>query len=363
MFKKWMACVISVLMLVCLMNISVAAGPDDTVTFTLSVSEGSVGDTVTVSVSVPEQSRLTNTMMYLHYNPDAVSYVADSIGAGSASPKSGTMFDAMDHKDKYYVKAAYITGNVVVKGGVLLTFDFEVLSAIPAAFSLSFDECQGEAEDGTMFDMKNASVGCVLNNDGNVSAPTGEAVYTTTTVTPPTVTTVTDPMPSDAPSTQPAVTTTMPTMIVTDEGNNKITIPVVSETDAAGNVTTKPVVVVTNAQGTTVTVPVVIITNPDGTVETLPVADGVDENGNDVTIPVAIVTDPEGNIETVPVATATDANGSLVTVPVTTSATQPTEKESDGNSSLLTLGIVGGCLVLAVIIAVAAMKLRKKNEE
>ncbi len=356
MFKKWFSCVVCILLFAtCLMTVMVSAGPDDTVTFTLSVTEGGVGDTVTVSLSLPENSRFTNAMIYLHYNPDAVSYVAESIGSGPASPKSGTMFEAHDHKDKYFVKCAYITGGVVTKGGVLLTFDFEVLSDVPAAFSLSFDECQAEAEDGTMYEVKHQVVGCVLNNDGSVSDPTGEPVYTTTTLTPAQTTTATMDVS--------ATTTTMPTMIVTDEGNNQITIPVVTSVDANGNVVTTPVVVVTDAQGATVTVPVVVVTDTQGSVATIPVAEGTDADGNDVTIPVAIVTDEAGNIETVPVATATDAQGNIVTIPVTTT-TAADDYYTNADNSGLTTGIVIVVIgaVVAVAVAIAATKLRKKNE-
>ncbi len=327
MFKKWMSCAVSVLVLMaCLMSVTVSAGPDDTMLFTLSVTEGGVGDTVKVSISIPENSRFTNAMMYLHYNPEAVSYVEESIEAGAASPKSGTMFEALAHTDKYFVKCAYITGGVVTKGGVLLNFDFEVLSAIPAAFSLSFDECQGEAEDGTMYDVKYEVVGCVLNNDGSVSNPTGEPVYNTTALTPAQTTTATA-SPVDT------TTTTMPTMVVTD------------------------------AQGATVTVPVVVVTDTQGSVATIPVAEGTDAYGNNVTIPVAIVTDAQGNVQTVPVATATDAQGNIVTVPVTTSATEPTEPATDNSGLTVGIVIVAIGAVVAVIVAVAATKLRKKNEE
>ena len=353
MFKKTISCVVCALLLVtCLMTVAVSAGPDDTMLFTLSVTEGGAGDTVKVSISIPENSRFTNAMMYLHYNPEAVSYVEESIEAGPASPKSGTMFEALAHTDKYFVKCAYITGGVVTKGGVLLTFDFNVLAAIPAAFSLSFDECQGEAEDGTMFEVKYTVVGCVLNNDGSLSNPTGEPVYTTAPVTPAQTTTAT--------ASPAQTTTTMSTMVVTDEGNNAVTIPVVTSTDADGNVATIPVVTVTDAHGATVTVPVVVVTDTQGSVATIPVAEGTDANGNDVTIPVAIVTDTEGNVQTVPVATATDAQGNIVTVPVTTSPTEPAT-DNGGLTTGIIIVVIGA--VVAVIVAVAATRLRKKNEE
>ncbi len=360
MFKKWLCAILCVVMLASAV-LSASAAPEDTTAFTLSVTEGTVGDTVTVSLSISENSRFANAMLYLHYDPDAVSYVEDSLEAGSASPKSGTMFDAKDHKDESFVKCAYITGGVVTKGGVLLSFDFEVLSDAPAVFSLSFDECQGEAEDGTIFDVRYEITGCVLNNNGSAQVPTGGPVVTTTTVT---TTAVSETTVGDTGSTTTVGTTksTMPTMVVTDEGNNKITIPVVTTTDANGNSATVPVVVVTDAQGATVTVPVVVVTDTAGSVATIPVADGTDAQGNSVTIPVAIVTDAQGNVETVPVATATDAYGSIVTIPVTTSAT--TSVSAAENSGLTTgIVIVVICVIVAVVVAIAAMKLRKKNEE
>lgn len=358
MFKKWLCAILCVMMLASAV-LTVSAAPEDTTAFTLSVTEGAVGDTVTVSLSISENSRFANAMLYLHYDPDAVSYVEDSLEAGSASPKSGTMFDVKDHKDKSFLKCAYITGGVVTKGGVLLSFDFEVLSDAPAMFSLSFDECQGETEDGTIFDVRYEITGCVLNNDGSVQVPTGGPVVTTTTVTTTTALNETTTTANAAVTT----TTTLPTMVVTDEGNNKITIPVVTTTDASGNSATVPVAVVTDAKGTTVTVPVVIVTDTAGSVATIPVADGTDAQGNDVTIPVAIVTDNEGNVETVPVATATDAKGSIVTIPVTTSPTSTTAPAAENSGLTTGIVIVILCVIVAVIVAFVAMKLRKKTDD
>ncbi len=365
-FKKWVSLMTCALTVLLMFGMTVSAAPADTMVFTMSVTEGDVGDTVTVSVSISENSYFTNTTFYLHYDSSKVSYVKDSLDVGKASPSGKAMFDALDHPDKNFVKGAYVTISGIKKAGELIKMDFKVLDAAPAAFSLSFDECVGVDENDVEFDVNYRVEGCVLNNDGTVETPTGDPVVIPTTASD-VVTTTSGTANSEVTTTTVGSTTvgttaaTLPTMVVTDEGNNKITIPVVTTTDASGNVATVPVAVVTDAQGATVTVPVVIVTDTAGSVATIPVADGTDANGNDVTIPVAIVTDDKGNVETVPVATATDSDGKIVTVPV---ETFPVDYYADSDSGATTaIVIVAVCVIVAVAVAVVAVKLRKKNEE
>ena len=353
MFKKWLAVMVCLFLLASftLSGLSVSAGPGDTVGYSLSVTDGGVGDTVTVSLSITENSRFTNALIYIHYDSSAVTYVADSLGTGSASPKTGTMVDALDYPANNYVKSVYVTAGIVTKQGVLMTFDFDVISDKPAAFSISFEECQGEAEDGTMFDVKYAISGCVLNNDGSVSTPSAGPVVGQVTTT-----------STSQEATTAGTMVTMPTMVVVDQDNNLVDVPVTSTTDDKGNVQTYPVTVVTNAQGTTVTLPVHIVTDSQGAVQTMiPVAESTNAQGENVTIPVMVVTDNNGEVQTVPVATETNAEGSLVTRPLTTT-TRDNAQDDEGNSNLiLYIVIVAICFVVAVIVAIVATKIKRKK--
>lgn len=182
MIKRFTAVCLSVLLLLSLCGGAAVSARAETVTFSLSVTEGQKGDTVTVSIDLSEQSYFTNATFYLHYDPAVVAYVWESEATGDASPRMNTMFAAVDHTDKSYVKGVYVTVNGIDEGGTLLTIDFDVLSDKPAVFSLTFDECCGADESNIEFDVNYKTVGCVLNNntdpDTSVVAPT--VVATTT---------------------------------------------------------------------------------------------------------------------------------------------------------------------------------------
>lgn len=175
MTKRMISVLLAGMLLLLLISGATVSARAQTTDFTLSVTEGKVGDTVTVSIHLSEQSYFTNSTFYLHYDPAVVAYVFESEDVGAISPKN-TMFAVKDHANKGYIKGVYVTVNGISAGGVLMTIDFTVLSDEPAVFSLTFDECCGADENGAEFDVSYQTIGCVLNNrttpDTSVTAPT-----------------------------------------------------------------------------------------------------------------------------------------------------------------------------------------------
>ncbi len=363
MLKKWVTCLLCLTLMTALLSVGfeVSAATGDQVAFTLSASESD--GIVTVSISLPEKSNFCNATIYLHYDPAVLSYIEESVYAGSISPKSGTMFMAKAHTEEKYVKCVYATGGRVTKGGVLLNFEFEQLSDAPSQLYLSFDECCAADDSDEVYDLNYTVVGCVWNNDGSVETPTG----------------VTSPTTTEASTNDSTTQTSLPTMIVTDESDTSVTIPVITTTDSDGNSATVPVVVATDVNGSTVTLPVTVVTDTNGSVATIPYTTATDANGNTVTVPVAIVTNAQGTLETVPVTTGTDAEGNIVMEIVTTTTveseatdlTTTTTMTANDESVFSKLGkyapvLIGVALAAAVAVIVlvvtfVALIVRKKK--
>ncbi len=168
--------VLSVILAVLLMAtccLPAFAAPAESVTYTLTANDAEVGETVTVAVSISENSYFTNATIYLHYNADAMEYVSDELGA--SAPKSA-MYMSNNFADKGYVKMAYVAINGLKKGGELFVFTFKALSKDAAEFSMSFDECIGADDDNNEFDVNYTVVPCVVNSNG-------QTVPTNTTTT------------------------------------------------------------------------------------------------------------------------------------------------------------------------------------
>ncbi len=139
------------------------------VAFSLTATNGEVGDTVTVSMNISPESYFTNATFYLYYDTDAMEYVSDDLG--SASPR-GAMYMSNNFVDKGFLKAVYVTVSGIKNGGELVVFTFKVLKKTPAAFSLKMDECAGvEADDTTEFDLVYVLEGCIANDDGTGESP------------------------------------------------------------------------------------------------------------------------------------------------------------------------------------------------
>ncbi|MBQ4617013.1 MAG: hypothetical protein IJB27_01405, partial [Clostridia bacterium] len=230
----------------------------EVVNFALSVNDAKVGETATVSVSLPADSYFTNTTMHLHYDSTAVSFIEEDVG--EISPRSA-MFMVNDKPEENMVSAAYVTINGIKKGGVLVTFAFEVLKETPVEFSLTFNECVGVDENDVEFDVNYVTQSCILNNDGSLTtAPASKPTTTTPTANDPTTpiadaTTTSggqaDPSVTDAPVTEP----TAPSDAVEQKEPIYSTV-----TDAAG-------APVTEADGTVVTTMVYVDAENDGTAD------------------------------------------------------------------------------------------------
>lgn len=185
-------------------------------TFFLSCTEGNVGDTVTVSVMITGDSGFTNATVYLHYNTAAVEFVKE--GVGEVASSCNAMFIANNMPEQGYVKGGYIALYPAIDAGTLLTYKFKVIAYKAAGFSLSFDECQGEDDNGNAFDINYSTTTCVLNEaaGGNESttAPTKVNNNTTKATTVATKATTTkagnQPQGSTAAS-APTTTATYPT--------------------------------------------------------------------------------------------------------------------------------------------------------
>ncbi len=230
-------------------------------TFSLSCTEGNVGDTVTVSVDISDDSGFTNATVYLHYNAEAVEFVKEGVGA-VASDNNG-MFMVNNLPAEGYVKGGYIALYPAMDAGTLFTYKFKVKAYKAAGFSLSFDECQGEDENGNIFDLNYTATTCVLNKDAGgadsttkpnntTKAPTsskptttkagGGQAQTTTTATPaaPT-TTVTYPTDTNGITLAPWVVTETDGSAATEAGGEVITMAtttVATDVDAADATTT-----------------------------------------------------------------------------------------------------------------------------
>ncbi len=160
---KQVLCVILAVLLTATCSLSVFAAPAESVTYTLTANDAKVGETVTVAVSISENSYFTNATIYLHYNADAMKYVSDELGA--SAPKSA-MYMSNNFADQGFVKMAYVAINGLTKGGELFVFTFEALSEEAAEFSMSFDECIGADDDNVEFDVNYTVVPCTVNSKG-----------------------------------------------------------------------------------------------------------------------------------------------------------------------------------------------------
>ncbi len=243
MFKKMTAMLSVLLCVTMLMSAAVVSARIETVNFALSCTDGEVGETVTISLSIPADSYFTNATMHLHYDSTALSFIEEGVGSASAR---GAMFMVNDKPAENTLSAAYVTINGIKKGGVLLTFDFEVLKKTPVPVTLTFNECVGVDANDVEFDVKYTTEGCVVNNDGSLTAPP---------VSEPT-SAVTDVAPTNAPTTAPTAggtTAAKPTVPGTTASPDE-TEP--GNTTDAPQTEDKPVLVpstVTDAKGEAVT--------------------------------------------------------------------------------------------------------------
>lgn len=158
--------------LMCLLMLTLSAIPaaaeDAPVDFSLIANDAAAGETVIVTVSIPENSYFTNATMYLHYDPTAVTYVADSVAGGAVSP-SVAMVLGNDFPEDAYVKTVYVTVDGIVEGGELITYEFTAKSNAPAQFYLTFDECMGVDAEGVEFNVTPQNEPIVINSDGSVT--------------------------------------------------------------------------------------------------------------------------------------------------------------------------------------------------
>jgi len=151
--KKCICLVLSVMLMLSMTVVGAsAAGGDGQIVFTLSANDAAVGETVTLSVSVPENSYFTNAVMYLHYDADKLAYVEGSETTGEAAP-TGAWFMVADYPEEGFIKGAYVTVSGARKGGSLVEVSFTVLKEGITAFTLAFDECVGVDPDGEKFDV------------------------------------------------------------------------------------------------------------------------------------------------------------------------------------------------------------------
>lgn len=234
------------------------------VDFSLTTTDGGIGDTVTLSVSLSADSYFTNTTMTIYYDPSVVQFSEER--AGAISPSSA-MFMALDFPEDGYVRGAYVAAKPIKKSGVLVEYDFVIMQETEMVFSIGFDECVGEDENGTMFDVDYNAGSCVLNR--------GKGKPATTTA---------------------AKATTRVTEVSTANTNKNTTVTTAS-----------------NAGGTT--------NAPTTTQSTSPVTYPTDQNG--ITLAPNVVTESDGNA-------ATQPNGDVVTV-VTTVPTEQGTSEADGS--------------------------------
>lgn len=259
MMKRSISCILCAVMLAMLLcGTMMVSARVDTVTFALSVNDAKVGETATVSVSIPADSYFTNATMHLHYDSTVVSFIEEDVG--EISPRN-SMFMVNNKPEENEVMAAFVTVNGIKKGGVLVTFAFEVLKETPVEFSLTFNECVGVDENDVEFDVNYVTQSCILNNDGSLTtAPASKPTATTPTANDPTTpiadaTTTAggqaDPSATDAPATEP----TAPSDAVEQKEPIYSTV-----TDAAG-------APVTEADGTVVTTMVYVDAEDNGTTD------------------------------------------------------------------------------------------------
>ena len=268
-------------------------------TFFLSCTEGKVGDTVTVTVNITGDSGFTNATVYLHYNAEIVKFQKE--GTGELVSANNGMFMVKDEPSLGYVKGGYIGLYPAVDAGTLFTYQFKVLKDKAAGFSLTFDECQGEDENGNMFDINYSTTTCVLNEEA------GGAVDTTSSG---------KPNNSTKATTTPKNTTTK-TGAQSQNGTSTATEPttVTYPTDAHG-ITLAPHVV-TEADGNAAT-------NPDGEVVTM--------------------------TTTTTTSVLSDATG------------EPTEVPSEATSNTVMPIVIGGVLLLVAGGVTAVMLIARKKK-
>ncbi len=265
MIKRMVSCALCVVCLVTLLGgVMAVSARASKVDFSLATTNGGIGDTVTVSVSLSADSYFTNTTMAIYYDPSVVQFSEERTGA--ISPASA-MFMVLDYPSDGFVKGAYVSAHPIKKSGVLVEYDFVIVQETEMVFSIGFEECVGEDENGQMFDVDYNAGSCVLNR-GKGKPATTAAPKPTTRVT-------------EAPTPKTTRTTTT----------------------AASNAN----------GGTTVTTNTPVVTEP-----TAPVTYPTDQNG--ITLAPHVVTEPNGNA-------ATRDNGEVVTV-ATTAPTLPSTEDS-----------------------------------
>ncbi len=222
----------------------------DRVVFSLATTNGGVGDTITVTVSLSGDSYFTNTTMSLYYDPSVVQFSEERTGA--ISPGSA-MFMVLDYPNDGFVKGAYVAAKPIKKAGALLEFDFVIVKETEMVFSLGFEECVGE-ENGEMFDVNYQAGTCVLNKGKGQPATTAKPLSTTRVTAVPT--TANKPAnTTKAPVNTTVATTTVPVTYPTDAHGITLAPHVVTEAD--GNAATKNNGEVVTMATTTTTTPAV----------------------------------------------------------------------------------------------------------
>ncbi len=306
MFRRMMTAVLTAVLCIALMSGALVSARIDTVNFALSATDGEVGETITISLSIPADSYFTNATMHLHYDSTALSFIEEDVGEASAR---GAMFMVNDKPEQNTLSAAYVTINGIKKGGVLLTFDFEVVKKTPVPVTLTFNECVGVDANDVEFDVKYTTEGCIVNNDGSLTAP--------------------------PPSEPTSTVTTAPTVVgnTTAQPITPGTTLSPAQTTSVGGETTAPVQ-----------------TEPTAEIGEDISADGPDdEPAQEDKKPVySTVTDAQG-------APVTDAEGVVVTTLVSVA-----EDEAD-TADMTWLVVLVVCLVAAAIAAVAVVILKKKQ--
>jgi len=216
MVKRVWSILLSVVLLLSAMGVMTVGAKADKVDFSLATTNGGIGDTVTVTVSLSAESYFTNTTLSLFYDPSVVQFSEER--TGKISPSSA-MFMILDYPTDGFVKGAYVAAKPIKKAGVLLEFDFVIVKEQETIFSLGFEECVGEDENGVMFDVNYNAGSCVLNKGKGQAATTAK----------PPVTTKVTVAPTSANTTGPKATTTNKVPVTT-----QTTVPVTYPTDAHG---------------------------------------------------------------------------------------------------------------------------------
>ncbi len=239
-------CVATILVVMMCLQGALVYAIADKVTFSLACTDGGVGDTFTVTVSVTPDSCFTNATVYLHYNTSAVEFVKEKTGEVASS---GTMFYASNKPDNGYVQGAFISAYPIEEGGELFVFTFKAIADKAAGFSLSFDECNGEDANGNLIDLNYSTTTCVFNEKAGGDVTPTTVPKTTTKPTSSANTT------TKAPVNGTTTTVAAPTTTVTyPTDTNGITLAPNVVTEPNGNAATQPngeVVTIQTTQTTT----------------------------------------------------------------------------------------------------------------